>query len=25
LSEGQAIFDALHKGNPSLMKIMLHP
>jgi L-iditol 2-dehydrogenase len=25
LSEGQAMFDALHKGDPSLMKIVLHP
>ena len=25
LSEGQAMFDALHRGDPSLMKIVLHP
>lgn len=25
LSEGQAMFDALHKGDPSLMKIVLYP
>jgi L-iditol 2-dehydrogenase len=25
LSEGQAAFDILHKGDPTLMKIVLHP
>jgi L-iditol 2-dehydrogenase len=25
LSEGQAAFDVLHKGDPNLFKIVLHP
>jgi threonine dehydrogenase-like Zn-dependent dehydrogenase len=25
LSEGQAAFDVLHKGDPKLFKIVLHP
>jgi threonine dehydrogenase-like Zn-dependent dehydrogenase len=25
LSEGQGAFDVLHKGDPTLFKIVLHP